>query len=139
MSCKNRDRLLSPHNSIPVFRYIYEGNITSISPEPSLGAYHSSELPLLFGTWDNFRSELNSPETRKLAEETSHAMQDAWVAFAKDGAKGLEATRWPRYTDGGSLTKKDVRVFAAAPGIPVSDENEGKMEGSCPERAEELG
>jgi cholinesterase len=32
------------------YRYQYAGNWTNISPEPWMGAYHSSELPLLMGT-----------------------------------------------------------------------------------------
>lgn len=37
------------------FRYEYGGNFSNISPEPWMGAYHSSELPMLMGTSGDFR------------------------------------------------------------------------------------
>ena len=43
------------------------------------------------------------------AQNISHAMQDAWLAFNTNGAKGLEETGWPRYTNGSG----QVRMFGA--------------------------
>lgn len=73
------------------YRYVYAGNWTNLSPAPWLGAFHSSELPMLFGTHLNFRGE-----STELEYETSHAMQDAWAAFARDGARGLEEMGCPK-------------------------------------------
>lgn len=67
-----------------------------------MGAYHSAELPLIFGTDSLFRG-LSTPEE----EAVSEAMQDAWVALAKGGQAGLEATGWPRY----NLDTRLVREF----------------------------
>jgi cholinesterase len=44
---------------------------------------------MLMGTHPNFRGNSTPFEYA-----TSHAMQDAWVAFAKDGTQGLESTGW---------------------------------------------
>ncbi|KAK0672623.1 Alpha/Beta hydrolase protein [Cercophora samala] len=77
---------------VPVYRYYYTGNFSNVSPEAFMGAYHSAELPLLFGTDSLFRG-LSTPEE----EACSDAMQDSWVALAKGGQAGLEATGWPRY------------------------------------------
>lgn len=126
----NRDRLLAPN--APVFRYLYQGNITSLSPKPYLGAYHSSELPMLFGTWDQFGPELNDAGVAARAEATSHAMQDAWVAFAAHGV-GLEKMGWPRYTGG----RDQVEIFGGDnTAMRVGDTT--SMEGSCPKVAAEL-
>ena len=95
-----RNRLLAPNHSIPVFRYEYFGNITSVSPEPWLGAYHAAELPMIFGTYDDYRADMNNETMEKQAQNISHAMQDAWLAFITNGAKGLEETGCPRYTNG---------------------------------------
>ncbi|KAI9690423.1 MAG: hypothetical protein M1822_009386 [Bathelium mastoideum] len=35
---------------VPTHRYLYAGNFSNVSPRPWEGAYHSSELPLIFGT-----------------------------------------------------------------------------------------
>ncbi|KAK4671792.1 hypothetical protein QC764_608760 [Podospora pseudoanserina] len=87
---------------VPVYRYLYTGNFSNVSPEAFMGAYHSAELPLIFGTHSLLRG-LSTPEE----EAVSEAMQDAWVALAKGGQAGLEATGWPRY----NLDTRLVREF----------------------------
>ncbi|KAK2598765.1 hypothetical protein N8I77_012153 [Diaporthe amygdali] len=77
---------------LETYRYRYSGNFSNISPTTWLGAYHSSELPLLMGTHPNFRGN-STPEEYAL----STFMQDAWVAFARDDGAALEALGWPRY------------------------------------------
>jgi len=47
---RNRNRI-----GLPTYRYQYAGNFSNVSPVSWMGAYHSSELPLLFGTHDEFR------------------------------------------------------------------------------------
>lgn len=44
------------------------------------------------GTHGNFREKSASEEFA-----LSEFMQDAWVAFAREGGAGLEAMGWPRY------------------------------------------
>ncbi|KAK3319129.1 Alpha/Beta hydrolase protein [Apodospora peruviana] len=91
---------------LPVYRYEYQGNITSVAPQDYLGAYHSSELPMIFGTFDNFRSQDDLTENGRHAAATSRAMQDAWLAFATSGSAGMSAVDWSRYVPGGN-----VRIF----------------------------
>lgn len=62
------------------FSYYYGGNFSNISPVWWLGAYHLSELPLIFGTDGTYRGSGTEFE-----RETSEAMQDAWVSFASGG------------------------------------------------------
>lgn len=57
-----------------------------------MGAYHESELPLLFGTHADFRGA-----STEFEYELSHAMQDAYVAFVTDPENGLSALGWPAY------------------------------------------
>jgi cholinesterase len=63
-----------------------------------MGAYHTSEVPLLFGTHGNYRS----PST-KYEVAVSKSMQDAWRAFANNPHEGLTNQDWPRFT-----AQKDV-------------------------------
>ncbi|KAI4154055.1 MAG: hypothetical protein LQ340_001929 [Diploschistes diacapsis] len=107
-------------NKLPTFRYVYAGNFSNISPRPWMGAYHSAELPLLFGTFDNFRG--TGPD---LENQTSIALQDAWVAFAKDGVNGLEGTGWQPYQLGGA----DAREFGA--GVAAQDTSLSSLEAQC--------
>jgi carboxylesterase type B len=64
-----------------------------ISTRPDLRAWHASELPLVFGTYNQ------STEIPKTADEIalSKYMQSAWVSFARDPQKGLNNFGWPNY------------------------------------------
>lgn len=60
-----------------------------------MGAYHSSDLPSLFGTEGNFRGPATPFEVA-----TSHKMQDLWLAFAEDPENGPRKNGWPDYSAG---------------------------------------
>lgn len=77
------------------YRFQYNGNFSNISPLPWMGAYHSGELPMLFGTYNDFRGNGTDFETA-----TSEAMQDLWLAFAKDPENGLQGMGWPATSTG---------------------------------------
>lgn len=68
---------------LTTYRYEYAGNFTNISPLPWFGAYHSSELPLLFGT----HSQYGSPSTQ-FEWDVSYAMQALWLSFVEDPVRG---------------------------------------------------
>lgn len=78
-------------HDVPVWRWRYHGYFPNLQPLPWLRSYHSSELPLVFGT-----SPLLGPDTEQ-EKQTSRYMQDAWVAFAKDPVNGLSRYGWPTY------------------------------------------
>ncbi|KAK3687790.1 alpha/beta-hydrolase [Podospora appendiculata] len=111
----------------PVFRYEYSANISSIAPKPWMGAYHSSELPMIFGTYANYRQNLTTNTGFEVA--TSNAMQDAWLAFASNGASGMPGQDWPQYTD--SLMSGQVRAFGLN-GVPAQNVDKKAMEALCP-------
>ncbi|PWY90233.1 carboxylesterase, type B [Aspergillus heteromorphus CBS 117.55] len=77
---------------LTTYRYQYRGNFTNISPSPGLGAYHTSELPMIFGTSTIFGADT------KFETAVSEKMQDLWLAFAKDPASGLQEQGWPKST-----------------------------------------
>lgn len=77
------------------FRYQYVGNFTNISPVWWWGAYHATELPLLFGTYGDWRGAPSAFQTA-----TSEAMQDFWLAFARDSQNGLQAGGWTPVSEG---------------------------------------
>lgn len=106
---------------LKTYRYYYEGNFTDISPRYWMGAYHSSELPLVFGTRGQFRGPATAFE-----EEVSKAMQDLWVAFAQNPET---ATGWVEAGDTGEVT-----VFAKgspADGTAVTTVAAGDIDGGC--------
>ncbi|KAJ9136837.1 Carboxylic ester hydrolase [Pleurostoma richardsiae] len=105
-----RNRLAA---GLPTFRYQYFGNFSNISPKPWMGAYHSSELPMLFGTHPLFRGK-----STELEWATSHAMQDAWLTMVRDGPAGLENLGWPAYTD---VARGSVRNFGNGVSMELGD------------------
>ncbi|KAK1777141.1 Alpha/Beta hydrolase protein [Copromyces sp. CBS 386.78] len=132
------NRLLA---SVPVFRYLYFGNFTNVSPLSFLGAYHSAELPLIFGTYGIFpeTSTSSPPADQKLEVATSHAMQNDWVAIAAHGASGLEMRGWPEYRDVESGLVRTYGVAANAPGgdeglggVPAGVADARAIEALCP-------
>ena len=96
---------------VPTWRYQYQGTsphllmhtfsprsphlavFPDISTRPDLRAYHSSEIPLVFGTYN--ASTFAPPTAAEIA--LSRYMQSAWVAFARDPAQGLVDFGWPVY------------------------------------------
>lgn len=81
--------------NLTTYRFQYDGNFSNISPLPWMGAYHSGDLPMLFGTYNDFRGNGTAFETA-----TSEAMQDLWLAFAKDPEMGLQGMGWPATSTG---------------------------------------
>ncbi|KIJ29189.1 hypothetical protein M422DRAFT_269456 [Sphaerobolus stellatus SS14] len=89
---------------VPTFRYQYEAIFPNISPQPGLRAYHSSELPILFGTYND--STITIPSTSAEVALSSY-LQSAWVAFANDPHNGLVDFGWPSYNP---LTPSLIRI-----------------------------
>ncbi|KAH8595462.1 carboxylesterase family protein [Bisporella sp. PMI_857] len=84
--------LLRAQNNIPIWRYLYHGNWSNVSPAPFLGAYHSSEIPIIFGTY----YKAGPPATPQEIEASKY-IQGAWVSFAQDPQSLSAKYRWPDY------------------------------------------
>lgn len=96
-------------NSVPVYRYRYQGNLPSVTPYPWIrGAYHSAELPLLFGMLD-----LGIAEPEKWELKAARYMQDTWMAFVKDPVKGLQKRGWPLYDPAGEYENLQESIARA--------------------------
>ncbi|KAH9905717.1 acetylcholinesterase [Xylariomycetidae sp. FL2044] len=109
-----------------VYRYMYSGNWTNISPKPWLGAWHSTELPMVFGSHELYAERWGASTDFEIA--TSHAMQDAWAAFLGG------ASPWTAYGGGGIATGDVVREFGSrAAGVAAVDSEFGWVEEQCPE------
>jgi carboxylesterase type B len=63
---------------LPVWRYLYNGSFPNLNPLPvDLGAYHSSEIPMVFGNYPQVGA---TDEQRRVSEY----MQTSWATFAKN-------------------------------------------------------
>ncbi|KAK2762608.1 hypothetical protein FQN54_000781 [Arachnomyces sp. PD_36] len=79
---------------VPVWRYRYMAEFASACPFDFVGSAHGSEIPFIFGTYDNVKyKDLTQDEV-----DASEYIQNAWVTFAKDPYSGLsDEIGWPRY------------------------------------------
>lgn len=80
-------------SGIPTWRYYFNATFANTQVLPDLGVYHSSEIPLVFGTY---------PQVNATAEEMrlSEYMQTAWATFAKNPMGGPS---WPKVPEVGVL------------------------------------
>ncbi|KAJ1323669.1 cholinesterase [Microdochium nivale] len=76
------------------YRYVYGGNFSNIAPRPWIGATHSAELPILFGTHYEYRG--NSTE---FEWNVADLMQGLWLSFARNPSKDPShgGFTWPKY------------------------------------------
>ncbi|KAG6902004.1 hypothetical protein C0995_005804 [Termitomyces sp. Mi166 len=74
---------------VPTWRYQYQGIFPDISTRSDLRAYHTAEIPLVYGTM---------PAPTNIEKTLSKFIQDAWVAFARDPIQGLANLGWPMYS-----------------------------------------
>lgn len=73
--------------------------------DPRRGAFHTMDIPLVFGTLDGAGSQTGTGADARAA---SKAMQDSFVAFARSGDPNHAGLpRWPRYR----LDKRATMVF----------------------------
>ncbi|GKZ49030.1 hypothetical protein AbraIFM66951_001280 [Aspergillus brasiliensis] len=85
-----QDSVLRSSLGLETYRYEWAGNFSNISPAPYLGAYHSSDLFMIFGTYMTDAGEISDLEVA-----TSRAMQDYFLAFLKDPSTVSSVVGWP--------------------------------------------
>ncbi|KAJ6588791.1 acetylcholinesterase [Mycena capillaripes] len=76
---------------VPVFRFQYAATFPNMNFYKWLGAYHASDLPITFGTYDLLDGIAN---TTRFEVEVSHSVQDHILAFAKDPFHGPQKMGW---------------------------------------------
>lgn len=77
----------------PTWRYRFHGIFPNTNISSEGGAYHGSELTLIFGT------EFETPASTAEEIQVADYVQGAWLAFAKDPVNGLGSYEggWPQY------------------------------------------
>jgi len=74
----------------PVWRYRFDGVFPNVSPFPNAGAFHSVEIPEVFGTYP-LVNELGTATADQIA--LSKYMRKVWADFAKNPSAGAP---WPK-------------------------------------------
>ncbi|KAF2999223.1 hypothetical protein E8E13_001574 [Curvularia kusanoi] len=106
------------------FRYLYGGNFSNIAPLWWEGAYHSADLPLIFGTHGIARGNSTPFEI-----EVSKKMQDYFLAFVEDPEHGLPSAGWHGYA-GDSSGESTLFGWKDSAIRPIPDK---ELESGCDE------
>jgi cholinesterase len=104
------------HN-VPVWRYRYFGDWDNIRVGSEAGAFHGSELSLVFGTPKRFESRVKSTPEQV---EVEKLMMSTWAGFARDPLNFLPKLGWPRY-------KQDEKTL-----VQIAYENSPKVSFAYP-------
>ncbi|GAB7325729.1 hypothetical protein MBLNU13_g09689t2 [Cladosporium sp. NU13] len=83
-------------HGVPVWLYRYFGDWPNTRLYPASGAYHGTEMQMLFGN----SGDVSGIAPSKEQDELTGVMRRAWVAFARDPRGGLEKVGWPRFQKG---------------------------------------
>nr|OQO27277.1 hypothetical protein B0A51_04913 [Rachicladosporium sp. CCFEE 5018] len=82
---------------VPVWQYRFFADWNNTRLYPTSGAYHGTELGMLFGNSVDVSGIPPEPAQVQL----TRVMQKAWVAFANDPKEGLKKYGWPRFDPAG--------------------------------------
>lgn len=90
---------------LPTYRAQYAGNWTNQDPLDWMGAYHSSDLVMYFGTYADDVGPVKQP----LEVKTSQVMEDLLLSFVTDPYNGPPSMGWvpfdPTAEDGGTMLR----------------------------------
>jgi carboxylesterase type B len=94
--------------NIPAWRYLWKGTWPNQAIYPDIGAYHSIDCPIVFGTVErNTKQGKNTPEEDKFVKN----VMTAWATFAKDPEHGLEKLGWPLYSNTGKSYSESLGML----------------------------
>ncbi|KAL4807023.1 alpha/beta-hydrolase [Aspergillus unguis] len=90
------DSKLRASLGLETYRYEWAGNFSNISPVPYLGAFHWSDLLMIFGSYATDAGVISELEVA-----TSETMQDYILAFLKDASTVSHTVGWPAFNASG--------------------------------------
>ncbi|KAK3721283.1 hypothetical protein LTR37_003158 [Vermiconidia calcicola] len=86
---------------LTTYRYQYAGDFDNVSPLPWADAYHSSDIPLLFATHQDYTNGQGQSTPFEFA--VSERMEDLLLSFMIDPEGGPQQYGWAPYTSGQML------------------------------------
>jgi carboxylesterase type B len=79
---------------VSAWRFVFLGEWENQAIYPGMGAYHSMDCPIVFGTVELKREvKPNTPQQEQFIKN----VMTAWASFAKDPDSGLTKLGWPVY------------------------------------------
>jgi carboxylesterase type B len=111
-------------NNLTTYRYQYAGNFSSLAPLPWMGAYHSADLPMLFGTYDRPGVVIDD-----FQRQTAETMQDYLFDFIVNPENGLRARGWMPDASGPDVDGPQYRF--ASGGVVSKTVGTLEVDGAC--------
>jgi carboxylesterase type B len=88
-------------NNVPIWRYHYDAVFPSVTPYPWLRAYHGADIGMVFGTYDFFANDTQTPPEYEVAASTF--LHRVYGAFIRDPSNGLaKEFDWPMFNPNGT-------------------------------------
>jgi acetylcholinesterase len=115
----------------PVFRFQHAGVFPNLNYYSWLGAYHASDLPIIFGTYHLLDLVAN---TTQFEVDVSESMQDYVLAFAADPYHGPQKLGWNPLVATEPQSGDYIRF--GADGIVVQHVDAIEIDGACSGEAE---
>ncbi|KAM7214260.1 Alpha/Beta hydrolase fold [Rhypophila decipiens] len=128
--------------NITTYRYEYSGNFSSVTPLWWMGAYHASDIPMVFGTYegrylDDKGGQSGNGWEDKVTDyqrEVAERMQDWVLEFMKDPENGPRKNGWLAYGDAeGEEEVKDGKwmVRIAAHDVLARNVSAAEVDDAC--------
>ncbi|KAJ9132161.1 Carboxylesterase family protein [Pleurostoma richardsiae] len=108
---------------LETYRYYWAGNFSNISPVDWLGAFHWSDLLMIFGSY-----AIDVGTITQLEVDTSATMQDSILAFLKDSSTVSTTVGWPAF-DASSADGGLILEFGN--GVAVKNVTGDYIDGGC--------
>jgi carboxylesterase type B len=115
---------------IPAWRYEYAGNFSSVTPMGWMGAYHASDIPLVFGTYETLG---DTGEVTSFQREVAREMQDYVLAFMEDPQNGLRKKGWLPWgeTEGSRVPLGRNMMRFASGGVVAQNVSADEVDHAC--------
>jgi cholinesterase len=91
---------------VKAYRYLYAGEYPNQEIAPKAGAWHGSEIGMVFGSVEHQQQFFGDMIGEKISYPSTEAqkglekkMMGAWAAFAKDPENALSKLGWPTYDE----------------------------------------
>ncbi|KAI1174737.1 carboxylesterase [Nemania sp. FL0916] len=110
-------------NNLTTYRYQYVGNYSNITPYPWMGAFHGSDLPMIFGTYN-----LSGGAT-DIQKQVAERMQDYVFAFLADPHDGLAKLGW--LPSSGSKSRDATMVQLGDTKSMIKNISSNEVDGAC--------
>lgn len=117
MTCSSRNTARARRiTGVKTWRYRYFGDWPNSYIADGAGAYHGSDIPMVFGTTEHYRNVSDTTVEAKVVK----SMMGAWAAFAKDPERGLLGLGWPEFNESSEwlyLMICTLLIFVIAPSL----------------------